>query len=142
MTPAPTKPIPVRIPCKNLLTAFGSIDFESPGKPSETIVATAAPRLTKAWVGKPAGLPCSSRFKPRALPSIRAAPSRTAISQFPLNTTQCIDHGHRAEGKLLLNRSKPPNYMPPVFWGPPLNKSCERRLGILAKNGRADAFLS
>src|SRR5437762_8094489 len=54
----------------------------------------------------PAGLPCSSRFNPRALPRIRAAPSRTAISPFPLNTTKCIHHGLRPEGKLVLVQPK------------------------------------
>jgi len=66
----------------------------------ETIEGLAAIKRWKAETKKkyqhtiePAGLPCNSRFNPSALPSIRAAPSRTAISPFPLNTTPCIDHG-------------------------------------------------
>jgi hypothetical protein len=92
ITPAPKKPIPVRIPCSTRPVAFGSIGAKPFGKICGTRAAAAAQRVTKTCTPKPAGLLGRSRSIPMALPRISAAPNRMPISAVWLNTISQVDH--------------------------------------------------
>ena len=77
MTPAPRKPIPVRIPCITRLPASETILASS----EWTITSSmAVARLTSDSVFNPIGLPCRSRLRPIKPPASVATPRRNMIS--------------------------------------------------------------